>query len=102
MEDFVYEVAGRYWDVTLGMYVDSVPAGKVINPLYKDGKPADEEYLKETLKRYGYPLGQFATNEPEESTETLEERIARLEAELAELKAQAVQFQSNGGISYAV
>ena len=102
MGDFVYEVDGKYWDVAKGMYVDTVPKGAVINRLYQSGKPANEEYLIATLKRYGYPLGQFASDESEESTETLEERIARLEAELAELKAQAVQFQSNGGISYAV
>ena len=102
MEEFVYEVGGRYWDVAEGKYVDSVPAGKQVNRLFDCGKPADEAYLIKTLMQYGYPLGQFASKEPAESTETLEERIARLEAELAELKAQAVQFQSNGGISYAV
>ena len=102
MNDFVYEVMGRYWDVARGCYIDSVPVGVLVVQLYKDGQPAGEDYLVDTLKYYGYPLGQFATNESDGSVETLEERIARLEAELAELKAQAVQFQSNGGISYAV
>ena len=53
-----YEIAGgRLWDVDAARFVDQAPEGAEIIPLYADGKPAGEDYLRRTLEFYGYPVG---------------------------------------------
>lgn len=48
---------GRLWDVNAARFVDQAPDGAEIIPLYADGKPAGEDYLRRTLEFYGYPVG---------------------------------------------
>ena len=53
-----YEIAGgRLWDVDTAQFVDQTPEGAEIIPLYADGNPAGEDYLRRTLEFYGYPVG---------------------------------------------
>lgn len=53
-----YEIAGgRLWDVDAARFVDQAPDGAEIIPLYADGTPAGEDYLRRTLEFYGYPVG---------------------------------------------
>ena len=48
---------GRLWDVDAAQFMDQAPEGAEIIPLYADGKPAGEDYLRRTLEFYGYPVG---------------------------------------------
>ena len=45
------------WDVDAARFVDQAPEGAEIIPLYADGKPATEDYLRRTLEFYGYSVG---------------------------------------------
>ena len=56
--ELVYKISdGRLWDVETAQYVAEAPAGKQVVPLYSNGKPGDEGYLKRTLVFYGYAVG---------------------------------------------
>lgn len=48
---------GRLWDVDAARFVDQAPEGAEIVPLYADGRPAGEEYLRRTLGHHGNPVG---------------------------------------------
>lgn len=48
---------GRLWDVDAAQFVDQPPEGAEIIPLYADGNPAGEDYLRRTLAFYGHPVG---------------------------------------------
>ena len=48
---------GRLWDVDAAQFMDQAPEGAEIIPLYADGNPAGEDYLRRTLEFYGYPVG---------------------------------------------
>lgn len=50
---------GRLWDKEAAEWVNKVPEGANLIPLYADGKPAGEDYLIRTLRFYGYPLGEL-------------------------------------------
>lgn len=101
--DIVYSVGGKYWDVEDAQWVETPDPSKHLVVLTKTGKPADEEYLLETLRFYKFPLGELA---PEETKQSLEERISSLEEELAAMKEKLASFQTSsgtdGGISYGV
>ena len=101
--DVVYLVGGKYWDVETGRWVTTPDQAKEVIARTNDGKPADEAFLLKTLQLYKFPLGELA---PEETQESLEQRLTALEEELATVKAQLESFQSsnavNGGISYGV
>ena len=48
---------GRLWDVDTARFVEQAPDGAEIIPLYADGNPAGEDYLRRTLEFYNYPVG---------------------------------------------
>ena len=48
---------GRLWDVDAAQFMNQAPEGAEIIPLYADGNPAGEDYLRRTLEFYGYPVG---------------------------------------------
>ena len=49
----MYQISdGRLWDVDAARFVDQAPEGAEIIPLYADGKPATEDYLRRTLGRW--------------------------------------------------
>lgn len=53
-----YQISdGRLWDVDAAKFVDRAPEGAEIIPLYADGTPAGEDYLRRTLESYGYSVG---------------------------------------------
>ena len=54
----IYRIAdGRFWDTDQVQFVVSPPPESDIIPLYADGKPAGEDYLRRTLAFYGHPVG---------------------------------------------
>lgn len=54
----IYRIAdGRFWDTGHVKFVVDLPPESDIIPLYADGKPAGEDYLRRTLEFYGYPVG---------------------------------------------
>ena len=48
---------GRIWSAEAAAFVNVVPAGVEVVPLYDDGRPAGVEYLRECVRFYGYELG---------------------------------------------
>ena len=53
-----YQISdGRLWNIEAAQFVDQAPEGAEIIPLYADGTPAGEDYLRRTLEFYGYPVG---------------------------------------------
>lgn len=53
-----YQVAGgRFWDTARACFVDSVPDGGPVIPLYDGETPAGIDYLRKTLEFYGLPVG---------------------------------------------
>lgn len=47
---------GRYWDIAKACFISD--AGDLqCKPLYRNGKLADEAYLRRTLEFYGYTVG---------------------------------------------
>lgn len=78
MEDIVYQLAdGRYWDTQSAAYIDTLPDGAAVIPLYANGYPAGEAYLLRTLRFYGFPLGGLANQCPE----AIKEQLAALDAQ---------------------
>ena len=75
---------GRLWDVDAARFVDQAPDGAEIIPLYVDGKPAGEDYLRRTLEFYGYAVGPELMTPEEVSAAELavakKERAAVVEA----------------------
>lgn len=58
MGKFLYRLSdGRLWDVDAARFVAQAHEGAEIISLYADGNPAGEDYLRRTLKFYGYPVG---------------------------------------------
>ena len=54
----MYQISdGRLWDVDAARFVDQAPNGAEIIPLYADGAPAGDDYLRRTLEFYGYTVG---------------------------------------------
>lgn len=49
----------RLWDTAAVGFIQAVPEGTEVIPLYANGKPAGEDYLIRTLRFYGYPLGKL-------------------------------------------
>lgn len=47
---------GRYWDIAKACFVSDADDSQC-KPLYRNGKPADEAYLRQTLEFYGYTVG---------------------------------------------
>ena len=81
--EIVYKISdGRLWDVEEAKYVTEAPAGKQLVPLYSNGKPGDEGYLKRTLVFYGYTVGPDLKTLDEVKTEKLAEINAMCDAAL--------------------
>ena len=51
---------GRIWSTDDAAFVGEVPAGAELVPLYDSGHPGGVEYLRDTIKFYGYSLGELA------------------------------------------
>lgn len=82
-----YQISdGRLWDVDAAAFVAQAPEGAEMEiiPLYADGKPAGEDYLRRTLEFYNYPVGpELLTSEEVSATELTvakEERAAAVDA----------------------
>ena len=71
---------GRIWSADAAAFVGEVPAGADLVPLYDSGQPGGVEYLRDTIKFYGYSLGELAGPE---------ERRAELKAALSALDEAA-------------
>lgn len=76
---------GRLWDVDAARFVDQAPEGAEIIPLYADGKPATEDYLRRTLEFYGYLVGPDLLTLDELKAEKLAQINADCQAALAAL-----------------
>lgn len=73
------------WDVDAARFVDQAPEGAEIIPLYADGKPATEDYLRRTLEFYGYLVGPDLLTLDELKAEKLAQINADCQAALAAL-----------------
>jgi hypothetical protein len=62
--------------------VAEAPAGAEITPLYSDGLPGGVDYLRDTIKFYGYQFGELAGPE---------ERRAEILARLAEIDTAGIR-----------
>lgn len=81
-----YQISdGRLWDIEAAQFVDQAPEGAEIIPLYADGKPAGEDYLRRTLAFYGYPVGPDLLTLDELKAEKLAQINADCQAALAAL-----------------
>lgn len=82
----IYELAnGKLWDTVNAVYIQKAPDGAEIIPLYADGKPAGEGYLRRTLEFHGYPVGPDLLTLDELKTAKLAEINAGCQAALADL-----------------
>lgn len=53
----IYRIAGqRLWSTEKAKFISETEGVDVID-LYRNGRPADEAYLRRTLDFYGYPVG---------------------------------------------
>lgn len=78
---------GRIWNVARACFVDSVPDGGPVIPLYDGETPANVEYLRKTLEFYGYPIGPELMNIEEVKAAKLAEINAACDAFLSVLTA---------------
>jgi hypothetical protein len=69
---------GRIWSAEAAAFVGSAPEGADVTPLYDSGQPAEVEYLRETIRFYGYDLGELAG--PEERKAAILVRLAEIDA----------------------
>lgn len=83
---------GRIWNVALARFVDSVPEGDAVVPLYDGETPSGVEYLRQTLEFYGYPVGAELM--------TLEElkaaKIAQIDAETSAAIIAGFDYEVDG------
>ena len=66
MEHYYYELkGGRIWSTELARWVgeQEIPAGTILNRLFRNGQPAGIDYLISVLNQYGYELGELAGEE---------------------------------------
>jgi hypothetical protein len=73
---------GRIWSTDAAAFVGSAPEGADITPLYDSGQPGGIGYLRDTIKFYGYSLGELSGPE---------ERRAAILAQLTEIDAASVR-----------
>ncbi len=82
-QEIVYKISdGRLWDVETAKYVAEAPAGKRVVPLYSNGQPGGEDYLKRTLVFYGWTVGPELKTLDELKAEKLAEINAMCDAAL--------------------
>lgn len=83
---------GRIWDTTQACFVDSVPEGGTVVPLYDGETPAGVEYLRQTLEFYGYPVGaELMTLEELKAAKT-----AQIDAETSAAIIAGFDYEVNG------
>jgi hypothetical protein len=68
---------GRIWSADDAAFVGEAPAGADLVPLYSDGQPGGVEYLRDTIRFYGYGLGELAG--PEERKAAILARLAEID-----------------------
>jgi hypothetical protein len=68
---------GRIWSADDAAFVAEAPAETNITPLYSDGQPGGVDYLRETIRFYGYALGELAG--PEERKTAILARLAEID-----------------------
>lgn len=104
----VYKVGDRFWSTSLAQWIASPEKGANVVELLRSTGPVDEQYLVDTLKFYGFPLGEYSEVDNKRS---LEDRLVQLEAEMAEIRSQLSTFQeapetsntpTDGGLTYGV
>ncbi len=76
---------GRIWSAEAAAFVDAVPEGEIVAPLYSDGTPAGIDYLRRTILFYGYELGELMTLEEARSAK-LAEVMGKYKAAFAEIE----------------
>jgi hypothetical protein len=69
---------GRIWSADAAAFVESAPTGAELVPLYDSGQPGGVDYLRETIKFYGYGLGELSG--PEERRAVILVRLAEIDA----------------------
>lgn len=77
----------RLYDVEKGCFVETADTDKTVIPLYKGGKPAGEDYLRETLEFYGWPVGAELMTLDEAKNAKIDELNAGLETARRDSKA---------------
>jgi hypothetical protein len=79
---------GRIWSADTAAFVESAPEGAEIVPLYDSGQPGGLGYLRDTIRFYGYPLGELAG--PKERRAEILARLAKIDlASIRPLRAVA-------------
>ena len=73
---------GRIWSADAAAFVADVPTGETVTPLYDSGQPGGVDYLRDTIRFYGYALGELSGPE---------ERRAAILARLAEIDAASIR-----------
>jgi hypothetical protein len=73
---------GRIWSADDAAFVAEAPTGAEPVPLYSDGQPGGVDYLRETIRFYGYGLGELAGTE---------ERRVEILARLAEIDLASIR-----------
>ena len=79
----IYEISGnRYWDTSTASFLDATekPVDAIVLT-NSDGSLANTDYLAETLRFYGYPLGELMTDE---------EKLIEAKTERAEVVSKIV------------
>ena len=70
---------GRYWDIAKSCFISDAGDSQC-KPLYRNGKLADEAYLRQTLEFYGYAVGDELLTD-EDRAKAAREKRDRLLAE---------------------
>ena len=65
---------GRIWSAEAAAFVDNIPDGETVSPLTRDDQSTGMDYLRETIRFYGFELGEL---------ETRLEKIQAIQAEYA-------------------
>lgn len=87
-KEIVYKLGDdRLYDVEQECFVSEAEPGKQVVALYQSGKPAGEDYLRETLEFYGWPVGAELMTLDEAKAAKIEELNAGLETARRDSKA---------------
>ena len=82
----VYRIEGdRLWDTRQAKFITDVPETACVMPLISAEGDNTERYLLDTLKFYGYGLGEFAENDPD----TIKAQLAALDEKYLSMRTLA-------------
>lgn len=70
---------GRYWDIAKACFISDAGDSQC-KPLYRNGKLADEAYLRQTLEFYGYAVGDELLTDEDRAKAAREKRDQLLDA----------------------